>query len=102
MLKIEKVVRDCVYTFAYFTYQGLMHLIYMMSELVMFIKDFLLNFIVPSVIDVCSDVLHVTMALTYELFYMLSTLCLQASKLTHYLSHYFLEKAENISQKKAW
>jgi hypothetical protein len=102
MMKIEKFLRDCIYTFAYYIYEGLVIITHIASELILSLRSLIYNLIIPLTIDLCSDLVYISIALTYEMFYILSTLFLQTSKLTHYLSQYFLERAEKISHKRAW
>jgi hypothetical protein len=101
-MKIKKFLTDITLTFGYFIYEGLVILTHITSEFMLFLRSFIYKFIIPLTIDLCSDLIYISIALTYELFYILSTLFLQTSKLTHYLSQYFLERAEKISHKRAW
>lgn len=101
-MKIKNVLTDVILTLGYFIYEGLIVLTHIASELMLSLRSFIYKFIIPLTIDLCSDLIYIAIELTYELVYILSTLFLQTSKLTHYLSQYFLERAEKISHKRAW
>jgi hypothetical protein len=101
-MKIKKVLTDVILALGYFIYEGLIVLTHIASELMLSLRSFIYKFIIPLIIDLCSDLIYISIALTYELFYILSSLFLQTSKLSHYLSQYFLERAEKISHKRAW
>lgn len=101
-MNIKRFVNDCVSTFVFFVYEGLIILLHFITEILLLLKKLLFNFLIPFIIDLYTDIVYIAGIIQYEALYHGSVFFLKLSQLFSSTSKYLLNKAEEYSHKKAW
>lgn len=102
MREVKEFTRDLVVTFIVFAFQGLYMIVDVMHECFQTIKRFILNFLIPSLIDLCTDMVYITRSLRYESCVLMNEVCLTLSRFFIKSAEYFQDKAEQTNSKRAW
>lgn len=102
MKETKAFIRDLVNTLIYFAFQGVYILVDIIHNVIQVTKRFTMNFLVPSLIDLSSDIVYVTRSLRYESCVIMNEACLIISRFFLRSAEYFQDKAEQTNSKRAW
>jgi len=102
MIKVKRFFTDAIFSLIHFAYEGLIIITYFLNEIITSLYKFFREFIIPSLIDLMVDLVYLSRTIRYEMFYFLSSFCLKVSQILANFSKLCLEKAGEISYKKAW